>query len=372
MEARRTKRSRDASEVMSLEEHISSHRSSLVKARKEAPSLRREASELVEKSSKMDKRWQIRVKKDMLELASDLVKEADLRESMVREHEYETKVVSYLRMYNRKVEAVAPSMTSRKQDTIEAYIKQTDITGQRKSAILDEYLVDMNQAPPKVAMATRDECPRCNTKLLLCTHKSIMTCSECGYSMTYLDATSSSTSFDEVVEYSQYSYKRANHFQGWIALCQGKEAHRVPMDVLNDVMAELYRQRIRDPNLITQKKVREILRRLKLRKSYDHVAQITARLSGVPPLKIGAETEEKLRIMFLQMQPAFEKHAPKTRTNFLSYSYVLYRCFQIMGINHMLEGLTLLKGRDKLEMNDAIFKKMCKDLGWPIFDLPGK
>jgi hypothetical protein len=36
----------------------------------------------------------------------------------------------------------------------------------------------------------------------------------------------------------------------------------------------------------------------------------------------------------------------------------------------MLDGLTLLKGKDKLELNDAIFKNMCKDLGWPIFDLP--
>ena len=74
--------------------------------------------------------------------------------------------------------------------------------------------------------------------------------------------------------------------------------------------------------------------------------------------------------MFLQMQPAFQRHAPKSRTNFLSYSYVLYRCFQILGIPEMLDGITLLKGRDKLEANDAIFRRMCVDLGWPVFDLP--
>lgn len=156
----------------------------------------------------------------------------------------------------------------------------------------------------------------------------------------------------------------------WISLCQGKEAHRVPMETLRLVMHELYQQRVQDPSEITQKKVRDILRRLRLRKAYDHVAQITARLSGIPPLRIRPETEERLRVMFLQMQPAFERHAPKSRTNFLSYSYVLYRCFQIMGLTHMLDGLSLLKGKDKLELNDAIFRNMCKDLGWPIFDLP--
>jgi hypothetical protein len=41
-----------------------------------------------------------------------------------------------------------------------------------------------------------------------------------------------------------------------------------------------------------------------------------------------------------------------------------------MGMNHMLDGLTLLKGKDKLELNDSIFRKMCVDLGWPVFDLP--
>ena len=41
-----------------------------------------------------------------------------------------------------------------------------------------------------------------------------------------------------------------------------------------------------------------------------------------------------------------------------------------MGITHMLEGLSLLKGKDKLELNDSIFRKMAEDLVWPIYDLP--
>jgi len=85
----------------------------------------------------------------------------------------------------------------------------------------------MHRAPPKVAMTVRNECPRCEgVKLLLCAPKSIMSCPHCGYAVAYLDATSTSTSFDDVVEFSQYSYKRVNHFVMWLALVQGKEAHR--------------------------------------------------------------------------------------------------------------------------------------------------
>ena len=155
-----------------------------------------------------------------------------------------------------------------------------------------------------------------------------------------------------------------NHFIQWISHCQGKENFEVPQEILNSVMEELYKQRITNVNDITQRKVREALKQLKLRKCYDHVCQITSRISGKKPLRISTDTEEKLKRMFMKMQPVFEKHAPKSRKNFLSYSYVLYRCFQILGLHHMLDGLTLLKGKEKLALQDEVFMKICQELGW--------
>lgn len=373
-DSKRTKRVRDVSEELSFEEHIASQRRQLVASRLQAASLRKKATQLRETSKLFTCRYQIRRRADMLRRGEELEQEADIRESMSREHDFEKRVVTYLRTYHQPVDS-AHDVTSkcRKKDTIEAYVKHNDASRARRAMILDEYLTEMQKAPPKVAMAVRDECPYCTqgTKLLLCASKSIMTCVECGYSVAYLDATSSSTSFDDVVEFSQYSYKRVNHYTMWLALVQGKEAHRVSDDVLEEVMNDLYeRQNIRNSVDITQKRVRETLRRLRLRKAYDHVTQVTARLSGVRPRRIPPETEEQLKNMFLQMQPAFQRVAPRSRTNFLSYSYVLYRSFQILGLHYMLDGLTLLKGRDKLEANDAIFRKMCVQLGWPVFDLP--
>ena len=369
-DARRTKRVRESHEELSLEEHIQAKRRALVEARREVPSLLAKAASLREEAEQMRGRWQRRQALDCLRTAAELQREAEVRSSMRREHAYESTVVTYLRLYHEPVRERKPLEASRKRDAIEAYVQQSDLAGQRRASILDEYLVQMNQAPPKVCMVARDECPTCAVKLLHCVAKSVLACPQCGYAMTYLDATSSTTSFDDVVEYSHYSYKRANHFQMHIALCQGKEAHRVPAETLEMVMRELYRQRVLEPAEVTPKRVRAILRRLRLRRAYDHVCQITSRISGIPPPRISVATEERLRLMFLQMQPVFERHAPKTRTNFLSYSYVLYRCFQIMGLEKMLDGISLLKGREKLELNDAIFRKMCVSLGWPVFDLP--
>lgn len=368
---KRTRRGGGDEDELTLEQHIAKKRAELVQRRQEAPQLLERAARLQEEASAMaHQRWRRRHGADLLLEASQLRREAETRLSMSREHHFEDRVVSYIRTY------YATSATkggSGRRQTSEETARTADAVVKQRDRIVDEYLLEIGDAPPRVAMSARDECPRCpgQHNLVLCNETSTMTCPQCGYVVTYLDATSASTSFDEVIDYSPYSYKRINHFLQWLSLLQGKEAHVVPDAILNAVMDDLYtRVRLRRAEDVTQKQVRESLRRLRLRKAYDHVAQITARLSGVRPPRVGPEVEEKLRTMFLRMQPAFQRHAPSTRTNFLSYSYVLYRCFQILNMPHVLPGLTLLKGRDKLENNDRIFRLMCTDLGWHCPDLP--
>jgi hypothetical protein len=375
VDAKRTKRARDDGEGLSLEEHIARRRACLVREREEAPALRRRAREMRAQAEALTRRWEHRARADLRVRADELDAEARARESMAREHAFEQTVVGYLRVYHERAGAAAPAVEAapRASESIEAYVRHTDLTAQRRTGILDEFLAETSRAPPKVAMAARDVCPRCADRaaLLLCAARSIMSCPRCGYQVAFLDATSSSTSFDEVIDYSAYSYKRVNHYMMHLTLVQGKEAHRVPDEVLEATMADLYdRQGVRRPEEITQRRVRETLRRLRLRKAYDHVAQVAHRLSGIRPPRLAPAVEEQLRNLFLQMQPAFQRHAPKTRTNFLSYGFVLYRSFQILGLHHMLDSITLLKGRDKLEANDAIFRKMCEENGWPIFELP--
>lgn len=102
---------------------------------------------------------------------------------------------------------------------------------------------------------------------------------------------------------------------------QAKENFEISDAVLENIMNELYNQRIETKD-ITAKKVREVLKTLKLRKAYEHVAQITSKLTGSKPLLLPPEAEEMCRLMFIAVQPVFEKHCPKDRKNFLSYSCV--------------------------------------------------
>ena len=116
--------------------------------------------------------------------------------------------------------------------------------------------------------------------------------------------------------------------------------------------------------LIDNKKMREFLKKLRLNKFYEHIPHIINRLNGRPPMIMSRELEENLRIMFKEIQAPFLKHCPKGRKNFLSYSYVLHKFVQLLGLDEYIPSFPLLKSREKLHNQDLIWQKICSDLNW--------
>ena len=111
-------------------------------------------------------------------------------------------------------------------------------------------------------------------------------------------------------------------------------------------------------------KVRDILKKLKYNKYYEHIPHIINKLNGIPPPVMSRDNEEKLRRMFKEIQIPFHKHCPKDRKNFLSYSYVLHKFVQLLSLDEFLMCFPLLKSREKLHQQDQIWKKICKELKW--------
>ena len=101
-----------------------------------------------------------------------------------------------------------------------------------------------------------------------------------------------------------------------------------------------------------------------MNRCYDHVAHILNRLNGISAPVLSREVEEKLRFMFKEIQFSFVKHCPKKRSNFLSYSFVLYKFCELLELDEHLPYLNLLKSRDKLHQQDVIWEKICEDLRW--------
>ncbi len=115
---------------------------------------------------------------------------------------------------------------------------------------------------------------------------------------------------------------------------------------------------------VTHEKVKQILKKNKINRYYEHVAYITHRITGIPNPHLTVELEEKLRSLFKQIQVPFLNHAPNNRKNFLSYSYCLHKFLQLLGEDKYLKHFPLLKSRTKLFQQEEIFKKICKDLDW--------
>lgn len=145
---------------------------------------------------------------------------------------------------------------------------------------------------------------------------------------------------------------------------QGKETTEIPEEIYDAIFMEIKKQRITNMAKLKISKIKEILKKLKWNKYYEHSAHILHKLNGLPIPHLEPELEEKLRSMFRLVQPPFLKYMPPGRKNFLSYSYVIHKSCQLLGRDEYLPSFPLLKSRDKLQQQDQIWKKICEELGW--------
>ena len=169
---------------------------------------------------------------------------------------------------------------------------------------------------------------------------------------------------DPPKEIAYFAYKRINHFNEWLNQVQGKETTEIPEEVYDCILLEIKKQKLTNMALLTRARVKDILKKLRIHKYYEHVPHIINRLNGMPSVQLSADLEDKLRHMFCLIQVPFLKHAPPTRKNFLSYSYCINKMLQLLEQDQYLGSFALLKSREKLALQDATWKKICAELGW--------
>ena len=245
--------------------------------------------------------------------------------------------------------------------------KKNLITDQidKKSTFVDEYLSIINKNYIKnVYQEDFEICKKCNNPLTCFQHDAIMICDMCGFQELLLVEQNRPILKQNTKDTSHFSYKRINHFREWCNQVQGKESTDIPDDIFEKILIEIKKEKINDTKSITYNKMREILKRLRINKYYEHINYIINRINGIPTPQFSTELEEKLCNMFRDIQSPFLKHCPKDRKNFLSYSYVLYKFFQILGLNEYLKFFPLLKSREKLYIQDQIWKKICEELNY--------
>ena len=238
----------------------------------------------------------------------------------------------------------------------------------RRDKLLEAYLqkIDPEHArcSHEIEFETFGDCPHCDTEMIFSANEANFTCSNCGFQDFVLVDSDKPSYKDPPREVSYYAYKRINHFNEWLAQFQAKETTEIPQEVYDAILVELKKERIMDFRTLKASKVKEILKKMKFNKYYEHIPHIINRLNGQTGAVMSREIEEKLRYMFKEIQPSFQAHCPKDRNNFLSYSYVLYKFCELLELDEYLSCFQLLKNRDKLYVQDKIWQKICADLSW--------
>jgi DNA repair exonuclease SbcCD ATPase subunit len=268
------------------------------------------------------------------------------------------------------LEEVSQEQNKRKDlsETQNTTIQPPEKKGLQRNQLLNDYL---QIEDPSMARNTVEEyddpwtqCDHCGNDMIMCLNEANLTCSKCGHQEFILVDSDKPSYKDPPREVCYYAYKKINHFNEWLAQFQAKESTEIPQDIYDAILIQLKKERITNMSTLKPTKLREILRKMKCSKYYEHIPHIINRLNGQNAPFMSREDEEKLRHMFREIQPSFKKHCPKGRRNFLSYGYVLYKFCELLEMDEYLACFPLLKNRDKLYLQDKTWQKICQEQGW--------
>jgi hypothetical protein len=274
-----------------------------------------------------------------------------------------------LKYYSGSDKVQTMASTPSDQNTFIKYLTQTtqETPTTSKKDLYEEFTsrmkINTGQEVTERVQVT-EHCEQCNIAREELSEEGILVCPKCG-SEEYMLVVSDFPSFrDPPKERNNYAYKKINHLNEILNQFQAKESTIIPEEVMHEVICEVKKRRIQNVAELTEVAMREILKKLNRSKYYEHATHILSRLNGNPPPTITPEIEEKIRTMFQEIQAPFLLYCPDDRTNFLSYSYILYKFFELLDLDEYKVYFPLLKSRDRLIAHDQIWKKISDYLKW--------
>ena len=215
-----------------------------------------------------------------------------------------------------------------------------------------------------------DVCHKCGVERELNASDAIMVCPKCGEEIPTVMDSDKPSYRDPPHENMYFAYKRINHFKEQLSHFQAKETTKIPQEIYDIILVEFKKEKKTNLATLSRSRVKKYLQKyghLGYNKYYENINQIICHMNGIQPFSMKPDVEEQLCSMFQKIQEPFEKHRPVGRTNFLSYSYVIYKFCQLLGYNEYLQYFNLLKSKDKLRQQDKIWKNICAELEWKYY-----
>lgn len=235
----------------------------------------------------------------------------------------------------------------------------------KDNEIIQKYLinVDENYIDVNNYIFKTDICSKCNKgELIPFDNEGLLICNHCSINFKYLIDNDKPSYKEPPKEVCFYAYKRINHFREILAQFQAKETTMIPDEVLENIKLQIQKERLEIKH-ISNKKAKEILKKLGYNKYYEHIPFIKDKL-GIRPPVMSSDLEETLCNLFMEIQGPYAKHCPQDRVNFLNYYYTIYKLCELLGQEQFLPYFPMLKDREKRIEQDEIWKLICHDLNW--------
>ena len=225
---------------------------------------------------------------------------------------------------------------------------------------IDEKFINMEKFVSEVSI-----CRACNRgELVPVDYEGVVVCNDrmCGKQFQFLMENEKPSYKEPPKEVCFYAYKRINHFREILAQFQAKESTNIPREVMENVRAQIKKERI-EISAISNKKAKEILKKLGYNKYYEHIPFIKDKL-GIRPPVMTPDLEDRLCSLFIEIQRPYAKYCPDDRVNFLNYYYTVYKLCELLGQTQFLDYFPMLKDREKRIEQDDIWRKICGELNW--------
>jgi len=238
-------------------------------------------------------------------------------------------------------------------------------TKTKEISYVSKYLTNLNESSLDISNYTipTDVCKFClKGDLIPLEHEGILICNACFKHTKYLIENEKPSYKEPPKEVCFYAYKRINHFREILAQFQAKETTQIPPEIIENIIQQIKKERI-NLSQFTNKRTKDILKKLGYNKYYEHIPFIKDKL-GIKPPVMSAELEITLCNLFMDIQAPYAKYCPDYRINFLNYYYTVYKLCELLDQTQFLPYFPMLKDREKRIEQDVIWKNICDELDW--------
>jgi len=249
--------------------------------------------------------------------------------------------------------------------------KKTEELYKNQHNNVEKYMssIDQNYMDVSKYVYSTDICQFCRQgEMIPIESEGIMVCNKCSKQVVFLIDNEKPSYKEPPKEACFYAYKRINHFREILAQFQAKETTSIPDPVLETIKRQIKKERI-EISQFTDKKAKEIMKKLGFNKYYEHIPFIKDKL-GIKPPVMTPDLEERLCNLFMEIQGPYAKFCPDDRVNFLNYYYTVYKLCELLGRTEFLPFFPMLKDREKRIEQDQIWKQICLEFDWEFIPTP--